>query len=100
MANRMAVLLDRIFTVVPDTTIILSTLPPTAVPEQDAIVQQYNANLLGLVSARAAAGKRIFLVDCHSPVSVISLIYRFLQNEIDLKFSGGACQISSAMAFI
>lgn len=75
MSNRMSTLLDRIFAVVPGTTIVLSTNTPAG-PAYDPIIQNYNFNLTALVKSRQAAGQKIVLVDCHSPVSKITLSSR------------------------
>src|SRR4051812_21453676 len=63
---RMGALLDRIFEVVPDTAVVVSTLLPNANPATHANVRIYNANLVGVIAERAAAGKKIVLVDISS----------------------------------
>lgn len=62
----MGKMLDRIFEVIPTTTIIVSTLLPNgnAATEANSII--YNRNLIGIVNDRQAQGKSIFLVDMHS----------------------------------
>lgn len=64
--DRMAKLLDRIFEVVPTTTIILSTLLPNGNKATEARVLTFNHNLIDVVKDRRAKGKSIILVDMHS----------------------------------
>jgi len=64
--ERLATLVDRIFTAVPGVTIIVSTLLPNANTAAEANVLQYNSDLIQVVNSRSAAGKRITLVDMHS----------------------------------
>jgi hypothetical protein len=60
---RMGTLVDRIFQVVPNTAIIVSTLLPNANASTESNVLIYNENLIGMVAERAASGKKISLVD-------------------------------------
>jgi hypothetical protein len=80
MANRMSTLLDRIFAVVPGTTIILSTNTPTSAA-YEPIIEQYNSDLTAQVKTRQAAGQKIVLVDCHTPVSVLCLPVASTRNR-------------------
>jgi lysophospholipase L1-like esterase len=73
MAQRMGDLLDKLFLAVPQTTVILSTLPPNGKKKANIIAEQYNAQLFGVVATRFAAGKKVFLVDCSSTVSFHSI---------------------------
>jgi len=63
---RMAQMVDRIFEAVPDVAVIVSTLLPNANPATQANILIYNKNLVGVVAQRAAAGKKIALVDLSS----------------------------------
>lgn len=65
-SQRLAALVDRIFTAVPGVTIIVSTLLPNGNTAAEANILQYNSELASVVSSRSAAGKRITLVDMHS----------------------------------
>lgn len=62
----MGKMLDRIFEVVPTTTIIVSTLLPNGNAALEANSLIYNRNLIGIVYDRQAQGKSIFLADMHS----------------------------------
>lgn len=70
MANagdRLAAVVDMIFTAVPGVTIIVSTLLPTSFStEAELNVLEYNAALIDVVKTRSTAGKRITLVDMHN----------------------------------
>jgi hypothetical protein len=68
MSLRMGQLIDKIFAAVPDTTIILSTLPPNDDPTDYAIMKVFNKNLTDVVARRASNGSKIHLVDCSSSV--------------------------------
>ena len=59
-------MVDRIFEAVPDVAVIVSTLLPNANPTTQANILIYNKNLVGVVAQRAAAGKKIALVDLSS----------------------------------
>ena len=63
---RLATLIDRIFQVVPNVAIVVSTLLPNADPATQANIQAFNSNLPGVVAARVAVGKKIVLVDMSS----------------------------------
>ncbi len=63
---RLAALVDQIFATVPGVSIVLSNLPPNGHPAAEANAQIYNAQIPGVVSRRAAVGKKITFVDMHS----------------------------------
>lgn len=68
---RLAALVDRITSTSPQTDVFVATLIP--VSYADAKVRAYNAAIPGMVSSRAAAGKRVHLVDMYSAVSLSDL---------------------------
>jgi hypothetical protein len=63
---RLGTLVDRIFQVVPNTAIVVSTLLPNAHAQVEANSQIYNKDLVGMVAERAGAGKAIALVNMSS----------------------------------
>lgn len=63
---RLGTLIDRIFTVVPSTTVIVAKLPPNAKPSTEANIRMFNAHLDRLVFNRTMQGEKISLVDMHS----------------------------------
>jgi hypothetical protein len=63
---RMGQLIDRIFEVVPSTTVIVGTLLPNGNPAVEARIRTFNANLGGVISNRTAQGKKVSMVDMHS----------------------------------
>lgn len=63
---RLATFIDQIFSSVHGVSIVVSTLLPNANPYIEANARIYNANLPGVVSQRAAKGKKITLVDMHA----------------------------------
>ena len=61
--RRLGALIDTIAATAPSTTVFVSTLPPLASAAQDERVRAYNAAIPGIVSDKAAQGKRVRLVD-------------------------------------
>ncbi|MFC4591192.1 ricin-type beta-trefoil lectin domain protein [Sphaerisporangium corydalis] len=70
-AGRLGTLLDRIFSTAPDTYVFVATIIP--LNGADATVRAFNASIPGLVQTRAAAGRRIFLVDMYSKLTTADL---------------------------
>jgi lysophospholipase L1-like esterase len=68
---RLASVVDKITSTSPQTDVFVSTLIP--VSYADAKVRAYNAAIPGIVSSRAANGKRVHLVDMYSAVSTADL---------------------------
>jgi alpha-galactosidase len=60
---RLGELLDRITRQLPAATVLVATLPPLAGAEASARVAAFNRALPAVVQARAAAGRRVRLVD-------------------------------------
>lgn len=72
--QRMAALVDNLFQVYPQITVIVSTLTPVTVDGWKGAVAAFNMALPGLVQARASVGRKILMVDCGSALN--------LQNDI------------------
>ena len=68
---RLAAVVDKITSTSPQTDVFVATLIP--VSYADAKVRAYNAAIPGIVSSRAAAGKKVHLVDMYNAVSVSDL---------------------------
>ena len=68
---RLAALVDKITSTSPQTDVFVATLIP--VSYADAKVRAYNAAIPGIVSSRAANGKKVHLVDMYDAVSVSDL---------------------------
>lgn len=64
--SRMAALIDRIFQVVPNTSVIVAKLLPNRNTAVESRIETFNQNLVNVVSQRQAGGKKITLVDMHS----------------------------------
>jgi lysophospholipase L1-like esterase len=80
--NRLGNLVDDITTRAPSALVVVATIIPIA-NGTNAKVQTYNAAIPGLVSARAAAGKHVVLVDNYTafiqdPNYQTSLMYNYL----------------------
>lgn len=85
-AQRMADLIDKILSKVPETTIIVSTLMHNDQAGYDAIMVPFNANLVDIVGSRSRAGKKVFLVNSNTTVSISSHCgLHGLQNTIVFK---------------
>jgi lysophospholipase L1-like esterase len=64
--NRLATLIDRLISAIPDVTIIASTLLPNGNSGVQPRADVYNKNIAGIVKSRQAAGKKILHVDFSS----------------------------------
>nr|UMZ45339.1 hypothetical protein [Paramyrothecium sp.] len=64
---RMAALLDSLWSVTPDATVLLSTLLINMNGDTDSRAQIINAQYIGLAADWRAQGRRIVLVDMHGP---------------------------------
>ncbi len=81
--SRLGNLIDDITTRAPNALVVVATIIPIADAGTNAKVKTYNAALPGLVSARAAAGKHVILVDNYTafiqdPNYQTSLMYNYL----------------------
>ncbi|NLT53294.1 MAG: SGNH hydrolase, partial [Actinomycetales bacterium] len=70
-ATRLSTLIDRILTTAPDTYVFVATIIPLSLA--DSQVRQFNAAVPGIVQARAAAGRRVYLVDMYSALTMSDL---------------------------
>ncbi|MFD8559181.1 SGNH/GDSL hydrolase family protein [Streptosporangium canum] len=70
---RLSALIDRITAAAPDAELFVATIIPLADPVLEARAAAYNAAIPGVVRSRAAAGRRVHLVDMHAAVTVADL---------------------------
>ncbi|KGM02823.1 RICIN domain-containing protein [Cellulomonas cellasea] len=68
---RLASVVDKITSTSPQTDVFVATLIPVSFA--DAKVRAYNAAIPGIVSSRAAAGKRVHLVDMYRALTTADL---------------------------
>ncbi len=71
--TRLGALLDRIAARRPSATVIVASLPPLSDRAQDARARTFNAALPGLVSTRAAQGRRVKFVDASARLTLADL---------------------------
>lgn len=69
--TRLATLIDRITTTAPDAELFVATIIPLA--GADATVRAFNSAIPGIVQSRAAAGRRVHLVDMYSALTLADL---------------------------
>lgn len=69
--SRLATLVDRITNTAPNADVFVATIVPKA--GADNQVRGYNAAIPGIVQSRAAAGKRVHLVDMYSALTLSDL---------------------------
>ncbi|MEU8329277.1 cellulose binding domain-containing protein [Micromonospora sp. NPDC048839] len=69
--GRLATLVDRITTTAPNADVFVATIIPKS--GADNQVRGYNAAIPGIVQARAAAGKRVHLVDMYRALTLSDL---------------------------
>jgi lysophospholipase L1-like esterase len=70
--DRLGTLIDHITTTSPDAEVLVAQVIPLAYNESG--VQAFNAKIPDLVKSRAAAGKRVHLVDMHSALTTSDLV--------------------------
>ncbi|MCO5973501.1 GDSL-type esterase/lipase family protein [Actinoallomurus soli] len=66
---RLAALVDLITATLPDAQVYVATIVPLADPAGDRLARRYNAAIPGIVSARAARGRHVHLVDMHAALT-------------------------------
>lgn len=71
--SRLAALIDQIFSVEPDASIVVAEIIRPADPTSDSRTLTYNAQLPAIVQARANAGKHIVMVDMASALTTADL---------------------------
>ncbi|MEU8284958.1 cellulose binding domain-containing protein [Micromonospora sp. NPDC048905] len=69
--GRLATLVDRITNTAPNADVFVATIIPKS--GADNVVRGYNAAIPGIVQARAAAGKRVHLVDMYRALTLSDL---------------------------
>jgi hypothetical protein len=69
---RLGNLLDSIFTTSPNVTVILAQINPSQDDALNGRIMTYNAAIPALVSARAATGKHIALVDMYGAMTAVA----------------------------
>lgn len=67
--TRLGQLIDEIIADAPDALVVVSTIIPISAPSGDQRTKTFNATIPGLVSARAAAGKHVAMVDNYAAFS-------------------------------
>ncbi|TDD81822.1 RICIN domain-containing protein [Actinomadura rubrisoli] len=68
LADRLAKLIDYIVQAAPAAHLYVAKIVPFTEPAANALGNAYNARIPGIVQARAAAGKKVHLVDMNSAV--------------------------------
>jgi hypothetical protein len=71
--DRLSGLIDQITATLPETHLIVGSIPRMGAPQDLAQVQAYNAAIPGLVDGKRAAGKRVSFVDIFSVIAVADL---------------------------
>jgi lysophospholipase L1-like esterase len=71
---RLSALLDHLTAAAPDAEVYVATVVPFAGATDEAQGRAYNAQLPGIVQAKAAAGKHLHLVDMHAALTVGDLL--------------------------
>jgi lysophospholipase L1-like esterase len=69
---RLGNLLDSIYAVAPDVTIVLAQINPSQDDTLNGRITTYNAAIPDLVNTRAAAGKHIMLVDMYTAITSVA----------------------------
>ncbi|GAA2577238.1 SGNH/GDSL hydrolase family protein [Winogradskya consettensis] len=72
--GRLSTLIDHITAVAPSADVFVATIIPLASASQEAAARGFNAAVPGIVQSRAAAGKRVHLVDMHAALTTADLI--------------------------
>ncbi|GAA2512999.1 lipase [Winogradskya humida] len=71
---RLSTLIDHITTAAPSADVFVATIIPLASAGQEAAARTFNAAVPGIVQSKAAAGKRVHLVDMHAALTTGDLI--------------------------
>jgi lysophospholipase L1-like esterase len=70
---RLSALIDHINTLAPSTEVFVATVTPESDPVREARVRTFNAQIPGIVSQKANAGRRVHLVDMHAALTTADL---------------------------
>jgi len=68
--DRLSALIDEITTVSPSANVLVASIPPIDDPTLNALVQQYNAAIPGIVSQKQADGEHVSFVDVNAAVGL------------------------------
>ena len=71
--DRLSALIDKILTDDPGVTVMASTVMPTPDTARNDLVKALNAKLPAIVAAKAAAGKKVHLVDIYSALTLADI---------------------------
>jgi lysophospholipase L1-like esterase len=71
---RLSALLDHITATVPTADVYVATIVPFANATDEAQAEAYNAQLPGIVQAKAGAGKHVHLLDMHAALTPADLL--------------------------
>jgi lysophospholipase L1-like esterase len=72
--GRLSTLIDHITAAAPSADVFVATIIPLSSPSQEAAARTFNAAVPGIVQNKAAAGKRVHLVDMHAALTTADLI--------------------------
>ncbi len=70
---RLSALVDQILRAAPAATVVVSTLVPNPDATVESRVRAYNAQLPGIVQAKAAAGRKVRLADLHANLTLTDI---------------------------
>src|SRR4051812_18757043 len=72
--SRLSTLIDRIFSLVPETTVLVASIPPgIRTPDFGARVVDYNQKVIATVADQAARGRRVRFVDVNSALTAADI---------------------------
>jgi lysophospholipase L1-like esterase len=71
--QRLSTLIDHIYAAVPNVHLFVATIIPASWTQQENFSKTYNAQIPGIVQAKANAGRNIHLVDMHSALTTADL---------------------------
>jgi hypothetical protein len=75
-------LIDKIIITCPHAAILVAQIPPIDDPSEDAMVQAYNAAILGVVASRAHAGAKVIAVDMYTSWTKLDFADRLHPNDL------------------
>jgi hypothetical protein len=71
--SRLSTLIDHITATTPSADVFVATIIPLSSASQEAAARTFNAAIPGIVQSKAAAGKRVHLVDMHAALTSADL---------------------------
>ncbi|MEJ3746201.1 right-handed parallel beta-helix repeat-containing protein [Actinomycetes bacterium KLBMP 9797] len=75
IGDRLSQLVDHIVAAAPTAHVFVATITPAANAARESSTRQYNALIPGIVSARASAGEKVYLVDMHPALNPATDLY-------------------------